>query len=63
MQRIFTMLQHDADLEAGPAIFALVVTESHFLIRFHSYLGYLAKLWELCMAYNPHGYIIAVEQI
>jgi hypothetical protein len=55
------LLQADPQLDVGRALFSLMTTESHLLMRFHAYTEFPTALWQLCKEYNPDGYLIAID--
>ena len=54
---LIMLLDKDPELDITKAIEALLLTESHIILRFEKYLHYPTKLWMLCERYCPVGYV------
>eukprot|EP00973_Karenia_brevis_P083781 11626972-Karenia_brevis.AAC.1 len=49
-------MAYDPELEAGPALFGMLLTQIHLVIRFHQYLEYPTALSKLTKKFNPGNY-------
>ena len=58
---ICALLQDDPDLDQSSALFGLLVTESHIIIRMAEFQQYPAALWKLTQEWNPAGYVYEIE--
>jgi hypothetical protein len=57
---IVPLLTSDPVLDASDAFRALLLTQTHLVIRFDMYLRYPTKLWRLTKTYNKHLYAIEI---
>ena len=55
-------LQHDPKLDVGEALWSLLLTQLHIVMRFCIYLQFPTQLWKLCKKFNEDGYLVAVEE-
>lgn len=62
LNRILNILYKDPALPVVDAVYRLLTTEAHLIVRFKDYHTYPYKVWELTARYNPHGYLVAIER-
>ncbi len=60
LARLFIRLPNDPELDQTGAIFRLLLTSSHLLMRFEEYSRYPNALWLLTKEWNPCDYVRAV---
>ena len=62
VEQILGHIDRDPLLDVADALIRLLTTLGHILIRFAAYSRYPYKVWEMCAAFNPLGYLNAITE-